>query len=142
MRVVFRVQPTEEPDGVVTGIKFLNGDMEEIKTVKTAGRLGPPEFGTERIMEVEPPESTAFIKVGMQDLEMSAPMNAYLGGDKVATFEAIPEEKRGPDRYEKWYWSDAIDVRPFLERPMVQAGLGIVGVAVATGFVGRWLGWW
>jgi len=29
-----------------------------------------------------------------------------------------------------------------LHRPMVQAGLGIVGVAVATGFVGRWLGWW
>jgi len=31
---------------------------------------------------------------------------------------------------------------PLLERPMVQAGIGIVGVGVATGLVGRWLGWW
>jgi len=35
-----------------------------------------------------------------------------------------------------------VDVRPMLERPVVQAGLGAVGVAIATGIVGRWLKWW
>jgi len=32
--------------------------------------------------------------------------------------------------------------KPLLERPTVQAGLGVVGVTVATGIIGRWLGWW
>jgi len=32
--------------------------------------------------------------------------------------------------------------KPLLQRPAVQAGLGVAGVAVATGFIGRWLGWW
>jgi len=30
----------------------------------------------------------------------------------------------------------------WLHRPVVQAGIGVVGVAIATGFIGRWLGWW
>jgi len=34
------------------------------------------------------------------------------------------------------------DSRPLLQRPNVQMGLGIAGVAIATGFVGRWLDWW
>jgi len=29
-----------------------------------------------------------------------------------------------------------------LQRPMVQAGIGVAGVAIATGIVGRWLDWW
>jgi len=32
--------------------------------------------------------------------------------------------------------------KPLLERPAVQAGLGVVGVGIATGIVGRWLNWW
>jgi len=29
-----------------------------------------------------------------------------------------------------------------LANPMVKTGVGVVGVAVATGFIGRWLDWW
>jgi len=34
------------------------------------------------------------------------------------------------------------DIRPLLQRPTVQAGLGVIGVGAATGIIGRWLGWW
>jgi len=36
----------------------------------------------------------------------------------------------------------SFDARPLLWRKEVQVGLGIAGVAIATGFVGRWLDWW
>jgi len=32
--------------------------------------------------------------------------------------------------------------KPLLERPVVQTGLGVAGVAIATGLVGKWLDWW
>jgi len=56
-----------------------------------------------------------------------------------------------PKEHEQWrdkpvpelWHSLEIDVRvPLLERPVVQAGLGVAGVAIATGIAGRWLGWW
>jgi len=33
-------------------------------------------------------------------------------------------------------------VTPLLERPAVQAGLGVTGIVIATGLIGRWLDWW
>jgi len=38
--------------------------------------------------------------------------------------------------FRKYEWS------PLLRQPMVQAGLGVVGVGTAIGIAGRWLGWW
>jgi len=32
--------------------------------------------------------------------------------------------------------------QPFWERPTVKAGVGVIGVTVATGIIGRWLDWW
>lgn len=31
---------------------------------------------------------------------------------------------------------------PALRRPLVKAGLGVAGVAIATGLIGKWLNWW
>jgi len=42
------------------------------------------------------------------------------------------------DRLEVW----TPHPKPLLRRPIVQVGLGITGVAVATGFIGKLLNWW
>jgi len=54
----------------------------------------------------------------------NTPINLFVNGELVDTGKSLTWPK------------------PLLERPAVQAGLGVVGLGVATGFIGRWLNWW
>jgi len=84
-----------------------------------------PFYGSDRIYV----DGMAKVNITAEaDARPQGPVDVYVDDEVVATLQ--PGE------------TFAIDLRPLLQRPTVQAGLGVVGVAVATGFIGRWLGWW
>ena len=60
--------------------------------------------------------------------DQPGPVAFWRDDEKVAT-------EKGPEA-DYTYYMTAWD------NPMVKAGVGVVGIGVATGIVGRWLGWW
>jgi len=57
----------------------------------------------------------------------------YVNHEKAHVFPPVEKDRQ----WRQWTWKP-----PLLQRPVVQAGLGVVGVAVATGLIGKWLDWW
>jgi len=58
------------------------------------------------------------------EVEATNEVDFYLNGDLVARGKSHTYEM------------------PLLRRPLVKAGLGVAGAAVATGFIGKLLDWW
>jgi len=127
-----------KPTNVVDPNKVDPSRSHEIIKIPSDGR----PFGK----ELEYPDDFAAIAANVPKVD----------GGKIAVF--VDDEFQGlvPAKSNAW-WSDfhgrtdsyekaVKDLlgmeKGFWEKPAVQAGLGVTGAAIATGFVGRWLGWW
>jgi len=122
--------------GVGTWIRWLDGDKKRIGQTEREWLDFGPERGNEFIRNVEPPAGTAYMRIGarvVHETELE-PLKVYLDDELIATFPSLE-----PD---EWQWTGPIDIRAFWQKPMVQAGLGIVGVTVVTGIIGKLLDWW
>jgi len=101
---------------------------EEDKSV-IEGWVGPDKWDSLRARNLK----TATLKVRITERSRVRSFDAYFV-DETVTPEK--EELLAEDVMEyTWY------VSPWAN-PTVRAGVGIVGVAVATGVISKWLGWW
>jgi len=80
-----------------------------------------------------------FFRFRTYDSEQGAPRQYVRLIDVDGNIVRAGVTKTPNDQWSGW---QSVDLRAPLEKPVVQAGLGVVGVAVATGIVGRWLEWW